>query len=301
MSSNYKDNDLIQSLAAKGLIKPPSFVTGGTQYMTIMGSVAYGVSSDTSDMDIYGFCIPPKDMVFPHLAGEIWGFGRQIQRFEQYQMHHVNDKETRKVYDLNIYNIVKFFQLCMDNNPNMIDSLFTAESCVIKATTLARHIRDNRKIFLHKGAWHRFKGYAYSQMQHIKVKKPEPGAKRYELVEKYGYDVKYAYHVVRLLNEVEMILVEHDLDLMRNNDQLKDIRAGNWKFEELEAYFKSKEKNLEKIYAESTLQYKPDEELIKKLLLESLETHFGSLEGAVETADGYKTILREIQKLVSKV
>ena len=112
-------------LTKMGLIKPPTYVAGNTQYETIMGSVAYGVSNDASDMDIYGFCIPPKDMIFPHLRGEIPDFGYQTQRFEQYQQHHIIDSSAGKEYDLNIYSIFKYFQLFMDNNPNMIDSQFT--------------------------------------------------------------------------------------------------------------------------------------------------------------------------------
>lgn len=293
--------DLIERLHSKGLIKPPSFVIGGTQYLTIMGSVAYAVSSDTSDMDIYGWCIPPKDMIFPHLNGEILGFGRQIKRFEQFQQHHINEKDHGKEYDLNIYNIVKFFQLVMDNNPNMIDSLFTDQTCVLKSTKLSDHVRDNRRLFLHKGSWHRFKGYAYQQMHKMKIKNPDPNSNRYEMVKTYGYDVKFAYHVVRLLNEVEQILMEGDLDLRRNNDQLKAIRRGEWTMQQIEQYFVDKEKGLEQLYLDSKLPKYPDEEKIKKVLLEVLEEHFGSLDGAIETKDHYRNILRQIQQLVSKV
>jgi len=94
----------VQRLHASGLIRPPKWLPADVAYETIMGSMARGVSSDTSDMDVYGFCIPPKDRVFPHLAGEIPGFGRQIQRFEQYQQHHVSDPSALgghgRMYDL---------------------------------------------------------------------------------------------------------------------------------------------------------------------------------------------------------
>lgn len=293
--------NLIQNLHNKGLIKPPSFILGGTQYLTVMGSVAYGVSSDTSDMDLYGFAIPPKDIVFPHLAGEILGFGRQIQRFEQFQQHHVVDKSAGKVYDLNIYSIVKLFQLIMDNNPNMIDSLFTARECVLMSTKISDHVRDNRKIFLHKGCWHRFKGYAYQQMQKMRVKEPDVNSKRYDMIQKYGFDVKFAYHIVRLLNEVEQILVEGDLDLRRNNDQLKSIRSGEWTIAQIEQYFTDKERSLEQTYLDSTLPKYPNEEAIKKILVECLEEYYGSLDGVIETKDHYKNILQQIQKLVEKV
>ncbi len=38
-------------------------------YITMMGSVAYGVSSDTSDVDVYSFCIPPLEELFSASTG----------------------------------------------------------------------------------------------------------------------------------------------------------------------------------------------------------------------------------------
>jgi hypothetical protein len=32
-------------------------------------------------------------------------------------------------------------------------------------------VRDARKMFLHKGSWHKFKGYAYSQISKMSVKR----------------------------------------------------------------------------------------------------------------------------------
>lgn len=209
---------IIDTLASKQLITPPGFLRANVQYEVLMGSVAYGVSTDTSDMDIYGFCIPPKNIVFPHLNGEIMGFGKQHERFEQWQQHHIKDVSAKKEYDFSIYSIVKYFHLCMQNNPNMIDSLFVPRRCILHSTAVGELVRKNRKSFLHKGAWHKFKGYAYSQVHKMRIKNPEPGSTRYEMIQKYGYDLKFAYHVVRLLNEIEQILIEYDLDLERNRE-----------------------------------------------------------------------------------
>jgi predicted nucleotidyltransferase len=284
------------------LIDPPPYVAGSTQYETIMGSMAYGVSSDTSDMDIYGWCIPPKDVVFPHLGGEISGFGTPMPRFEQFQQHHIMDKSARKEYDFAIYNVVKYFQLCMDNNPNMIDSLFTPENCVLKATKIARHVRDNRKEFLHKGCWHKFRGYAYSQMHKMDIKKPDPDSKRYESILKYGFDVKFAYHVVRLMDEVEQILSTGDIDLMRDNERLKAIRRGDWTMQQIRDFFTEKEKSLDALYANSHLPHKPKEPFIRRLLLEVLEEYYGSLDHlVVARPNEYKDMLLEIKKIVGKL
>lgn len=159
-------SSVVKDLTDIGLIKPDRFIPDNVIYETIMGSVAYGVSGDTSDMDVYGVCIPSKEIIFPHLAGHIHGFGRERKEFHQFQQ--VGIKTQDKVYDLSIYNIVKYFQLCLENNPNMIDSLFTPHFCVLHITSVGGMMRDARRMFLHKGAWHKFKGYAYSQLHKMK-------------------------------------------------------------------------------------------------------------------------------------
>ncbi len=289
----------IQALAEKGIAHPPKWLPSNMHYETIMGSVAYGVSSDTSDMDVYGWCIPPKDEVFPHLRGEIIGFGKQKHRFANYQEHHLKDEDKGKEYDLNVYNIVDYFQLVMGNNPNMIDSLFTPDNCILHITRIGQMVREKRKIFLHKKCWHTFKGYAYQQVAKM-GKKERESSKRQEMVDTYGYDLKFAYHVVRLLNEVEMIMIEGDLDLQRNREQLKSIRRGEWTEQQIRDYFTNKEALLEKVYEESKLPYGPDEGKIKQLLLDCLEEHYGSLEKCIIVPDEAIQALRDVQGVLEK-
>ena len=75
--------------------------------------------------------------------------------------------------------------------------------------------------------------------------------------------------------------MEGDIDLQRNNEQLKAIRRGEWTEERLREWFADKESHLERVYAESKLRATPDEPKIKALLLNCLEEHYGSLEGCV--------------------
>jgi len=352
-------SSIIQRLHERNLITPPHHVISGMQYETIMGSIAYGVADTNeksmSDVDVYGFSIPFKDMVFPHAAGNVVGFGRQIKKFEQYQQHHIYDKQAKKEYDFNVYNIVKYFQLCMDNNPNMIDSLFTPIRCVLYCSQIGNYVRENRKLFLHKGAWFKFKGYAYSQLHKLKNKKilefinlckeydvttdvtqadlvsqlnevhsipylnkipfdilhrllkllKDCGSqgnitKRKDIIEKYGYDPKFGYHVVRLLNEVEQIMVEHDLSVDRNREQLKSIRRGEWSIEQIEEYFNKKESELEGLYAKSTLQHSPDEKKIKQVLINCLEMHFGDLNKVISKPTKVDDLVRDLQEVIDR-
>jgi hypothetical protein len=182
----------------------------------------------------------------------------------------------------------------------MIDSLFVPERCVLSATKIANMVRENRKMFLHKGSWHKFKGYAYSQLHKIDLKTFEHNSKRAQDVEEHGYSTKFAYHVVRLLNEVEQILTTGDLVLDQNREQLKSIRRGEWPLEKIQEFFENKEKILEDVYLNSKLPYSPDETKIKELLLNCLEEHYGSLDKVVVREDKYLHVLREMKEIIEK-
>lgn len=352
----------VQQLDKQNLISPPKWLPNSVQYEVIMGSLAYGVSNDNSDMDIYGFCIPHKDSVFPHLKGEIRGFGSQTDVFGQWQQHHIMSQDGTQEYDFAIYNIIKYFQLCMENNPNMIDSLFVPQRCIVHSTRIGNLVRDNRHLFLHKGAWHKFKGYSYSQLNkmqgkalkkfvewckkheipynstiedfdnafhmeyndaiqmedelltsliHLDVDVLNEGrchlkqctqngvvSKRLDSVAEHGYDVKFAYHVVRLLNEVEQIMTEENIDLERCREQLKSIRRCEWTLEQIQDWFAQKEKSLGDLYNTSKLRHSPDEEAIKNLLMNCLEEYYGSLDKCIINPDKATQALKDIQKVV---
>lgn len=160
---------------------------------------------------------------------------------------------------------------------------------------------ENRDIFLHKGCWHTFKGYAYSQKNKMLTKNPI--GKRKESYEKFKYDLKFAYHLVRLLLEVEQILTEGTLTLDRNSYQLRSIRSGEWTLDEILSFFDSKEKCLESVYNEcKILPYSPDEGKIKKLLMECLEIGYGNIENYtsyINNCDAHNLIC-EIENVIRK-
>lgn len=124
--------------------------------------------------------------------------------------------------------------------------------------------------------------------------------KRAISIRDYGFDLKFASHCVRLLNEVEQILTEGDLDLTRNSEQIKSIRRGEWSIEQIDAYFTSKERELETLYTNSTLRHSPDEDAIKELLLNVLEEHYGDLSSAVASEGRERLALLQISEIVNR-
>ena len=291
---------ILNDLYKLGYAHPPKWLLSNCSYLTIMGSNAYGVSAESSDIDIYGFCIPPKEIIFPHLGGIIQGFGSQGDKFEQYQEHHIKNPDKGIEYDFTIFNIVKYFDLCMDNNPNALDSIFTPRRCVLHTTNISEYVRENRKLFLNKRSYARFRGYAYSQLTKIRNKVNSSNPKRQEDIQKNGMDTKFAYHVIRLALEAEQILATHDIDLERDKEIMKSVRRGEWTFDRLETWFQDKEKTLEELYVKSSLRDIPDEEVIKKILLECLSIHYGDLSTAIKHDVPVEKLLNDLQSIIDR-
>lgn len=287
----------IKTLCDKKLLKLDPSIREGIIYETLMGSIVYGVSQDNSDLDIYSVAIPPKKDVFPHLDGYVHGFGKEPKVFDVFQQHHI--QKDKQVFDINIFSIIKYFNLVLQGNPNMTDSLWSPGNYVTHITSVGEIMRGRRNLFLSKECYRRFKGYAYSQYKKINTKTHDNSPRRLESIQKYGYDVKYGYHLVRLLLECEEILMHQTLTLNKNIEILSSIRRGEWTKERLFNWFQSKETVLEELYIKSDLRVKPDFEDVKSLLMECLEAYYGSIDKAI-VINNNDNLLEDIKKLVGK-
>jgi len=296
---------------AKGLIKVVKnhilndspdklWIWENCQYATIMGSRAYGTERDDSDYDVYGFTIPPREYIFPHEYGYVVGLD-QLPNFKQ-KLYPPKESKSNLFYDkieieYIIYGIIRYFEFLMGNNPNVIDSLFTRENCVLKCTKIGAMVRDNKKIFLHKLCWYKFKNYAMGQLKKAKSQRRE--GKRKEIVERHGYDLKFAMNIFRLLDEIEQLLRYQDMDLMRNKGELKRILEGMYTLEEIEKMANERVGHLEKLYHETELPDEPRKEDIKRLLFRCLEEHFGNM-ALVEKSHDMEKLKKELYGVLSK-
>ncbi len=258
------------------LNKPKWMNTHTPSYLTLMGSRAYGTATPDSDYDFYGFVVPPAEVVFPHLAGDIPHFGKQKNLFNQLQIQGQNSENWGEA-DITVYNIARYFHLVMEGNPNMIDSLFTPDDCVMVLDNIGQMVRDNRKIFLSQKMYHTFRGMAYHHMKRITSRTRE--GKRKEYVEKYGYDVKDAANVIRILLELDDFLFFGDCDLSSNADDILSVRNGEWTLKHVEDFFDDRMFELEraKLNKEFVLPEHPDQDEIKKFLVACLEESYGNL------------------------
>jgi hypothetical protein len=116
------------------------------------------------------------------------------------------------------------------------------------------------------------------------------------------FDLKFAYHIVRLLSECEQIFKEGDLDLQEKGrrEHMKAIRRGEISEAEIREWASNKEKQLEELYHKSTLPDAPDRKAIRDLLLKCLEHHYGSLDKYIQQPDWSVAALKEIKSVLEK-
>jgi hypothetical protein len=246
---------------------------------SIMGSHAYGCNNPDSDYDILGIVMPRHEHLYPQNYGFVLGFD-QIPKFERKEL---KGKEKRvfigkQEVEAEWISLIEFFvQAGLKGSPNLMECLFVKKNFVTVGTKMGWYLRDNRRKFLSMKTYHAFRGYANGQMHRIRQRNPET-LERKAIVEKYGYDIKMAYHVLRLLDQLDQILTIGDIDLMRNKEECKVMRAGEFgTLDYFESEFQRRMAKLDDLVVKSNLIQMPNVGELKILLQEILEEHFGSL------------------------
>lgn len=229
----------------------------------MVGSHLYGTETENSDKDYVGVFIPDKEYVLGLKECE-----QVEQRTNPSDSGHRNDKSDT---DCTLYSLPKFIKLLADNNPNIFEILFTDKKHIIHCDAYGQKLLDNAHLFLSTKVKHRFLGYAHSQKQKLLFKQAEGG--RVEYYEKFGYDVKFASHLIRLLTEGLELLVEGRLSFpITHNRLVRDIKLGKFTKEEVLAKADQLEALVESAYVNSKLPHGPDYEKISDMQVEMLES-----------------------------
>jgi predicted nucleotidyltransferase len=115
----------------------------------LAGSQAYGTSLPTSDTDYRGiFCADPINLLTPFYT--------------------VREVEDQNEEDTKYYELSHFFKLCLDCNPNIVETLWVDESDVILSSPAYEFLREHRAEFLSSKIAFTTSGYALAQLKRIK-------------------------------------------------------------------------------------------------------------------------------------
>jgi hypothetical protein len=106
----------------------------------------------------------------------------------------------------------------------------------------------------------------------MKLLNKNPIGNRKEYLEKFGYDVKFASHLIRLLTEGLELLIEGRLAFpITHNRLVRDIKEGKLDLNQVLAKAEQLESLVEEAYVKSSLQHSPDLEAINNLQIQMLE------------------------------
>ena len=235
------------------------------------GSIAHGTYEETvthDDKDVMGIFVPPEDIVF--------GI-RNVETIERTWEEKLSQKRS-VVWDVVYYSLPKYLRLIMKQNPNVIMLLWLSEKHYMKVTKWGKLLIDNREKLLSRQCYKSFTGYAYGQLHRMTHHAPtgKMGAKRKELVERFGYDVKNAGHLIRLLkmgletlSTGELIVERHD------NQMLLEIKRGEWELQRVLDYANDLFKKVEDALITSPLRARVSESLVNDLCMEIARGFYG--------------------------
>ncbi|MBM7789981.1 nucleotidyltransferase domain-containing protein [Tenggerimyces flavus] len=173
---------------------------------SVVGSGVHGIAiAGTDDHDEMGVFIEPP----AHVLG-------MRPPFEHY-VHRTQPEGARSGpgdVDLIIYALRKYLRLALKGNPTALLPLYAPPADLVVMTPLGEELRELAPAVLSRRAVRRFLGYMEAQRARmVGGGKRNRVPNRPELVEKYGFDVKYASHALRLAYQGYEVLRDGRLTL----------------------------------------------------------------------------------------
>jgi len=166
----------------------------------------------------------------------------------------------------------------LKSNPNVMSLLWLKDIHYLKKTFCGQRLIDERDIFSSKLAYKSFSGYAWGQLHRMThgATQGYMGERRKEIVKKYGYDIKNASHLIRLLKTGIEFLVTGELQVERPEAQmLIEIKRGLWTLDQIKKMADSLFQSMESAFISSKLKNKPDYQRANELLIDITEDFLG--------------------------
>lgn len=185
-----------------------------------------------------------------------------------------NEQHISENSDICNYEFRYFVKMCMNANPNVIVALFSKN--LTFQVPFGCNLFKMRHEFISQRIFTTFTGYATSQFKRMTGElSGKMGSKRKVLVDKFGYDTKYAYHTIRLLRMATECLNDGTLNVKRTHDVdfLKSIRNGTFNLEEIKEIIKNEYLLCEQAKEKTKIAKEPDFDKINNMVFDTLYSY----------------------------
>ncbi|MEQ8789805.1 MAG: nucleotidyltransferase domain-containing protein [Pirellulaceae bacterium] len=194
----------------------------------VIGSQAYGLADDASDVDRRGVYLPPAE-----LQWSLYGVPEQLEC-----------EASQEAY----WELQKFLILALKANPNVLECLYSP--LVETATPLAEELLAMRSCFLSRLVYQTYNGYVLSQFKKMQADLRNQGRVKW----------KHVMHLIRLLFSGIAVLREGFVPVRvdEHREQLLAIKRGETPWEETENLRRSLHKEFDEALIRTTLPERPD-------------------------------------------
>lgn len=201
----------------------------------VVGSTAHGTGLDgAEDRDEMGIFIEPREAVCGLTPTDHYIYRTQPEGV----------RSGPGDLDLTLYSLRKFARLAVQGNPSILLLLWLPE--FIERHPIADRLIAMRQAFVSREAGERFLGYLVSQRMRLTGERAKT-VSRPELVERFGYDTKFAMHALRLGMQGAELLTTRNMSVpVREPDRttLLAVRRGEVTFAEALALINDAEARL---------------------------------------------------------
>lgn len=211
-------------------------------YRCVVGSQAFGLNTQGSDVDKRGIFLPPADYHW-----SLYGVPEQIEKHE-----------TQETY----WELQKFLVMALKANPNILECLYTP--LVEEATLLTRELLSERRRFLSKLIYQTYNGYVMSQFKKLEQDLRARGEIKW----------KHAMHLMRLLLSGVTALREGELriQLEEHRESLMAIKLGQKPWDVVNAWRLALHEQFDKAFIDTTLPERPDYQWANDFLIRARRT-----------------------------
>lgn len=230
--AEYKDGRISHATAQHDLF-------GRVILRCVIGSRAYGLDNEHSDVDRRGAFLPTAQQQW-----SLFGVPEQIEL-----------DATQECY----WELQKFIVLALKSNPNVLECLYSP--LVETATTLGQELIGIRDCFLSRLAYQTYNGYVMSQFKKMQTDLRNQGQVKW----------KHVMHLIRLL--LAGIQVVRDgtvpVRVVEHREALLSIRCGEMTWDDVEQWRLSLHRELDAALLRSPLPEQPDYDTANAFLIKA--------------------------------
>lgn len=172
--------------------------------------------------------------------------------------------------DCVIYGLRKYLGLALRGNPSILLALFVPDTAIKIMTAEGRELRGLAPNIISRQVYQPFRGYMKQQHDRLMGLAGQRNVTRPELIEKYGYDTKYAGHIIRLGFQGHELLRSGRITLPMPEAERQlvvDVRNGKYALADVSEMIQEAEVQLTRVYNESALPLWPNKAYVQDWMI----------------------------------